>query len=574
MADANYSSGNDLNNPAVTMTPDQQAAKIAQMTGANPAPSSSPAPTPSAPLNPQDAANAAKYSTPLPPNDPASLNGARANPNYIGPTNWATLQKQYSPYQLSQATTKDAQGNLFWNPSVDINSVGKSSSAPQFTAPPSPPTPSTTNLSSTPSPDSSTITRTGSTNDLSTAISAAAKNYSTSSLLPAIDNLLKQQQQLQEQQKQAEQDKVDNISSRLDALGNSDAQQKALEASRTLFNVTQTINTLQTINSKIADATAALDQGLLYEQNQPVRMTLLTGRSAALKAQGEATVGALQSAAEVLKGNLTLASAYATDTANAIKEDTANQMSALNTLLSLHNNALIQLTKDEQDTVTARMTNLKAINDSIDKQTQDVFDLAKTNPSAFVQGGVTYTDTRDQAIAKMAPFMAATEQAKQAQDAAKSAADIAKTKADTTLAFADAKKAGVAAAGGTGGGTAPGGLEAFSAQIQTMLADPRNVSPSDAIKYLEQVMGRLLTAKEQTYIKSQFSAKRNIENTPLTAAGVKSLGYDPIKHPDYIGMTPAQIKAKQPTPDTSSGGSVLSSVGNFFSGIYNSIMGK
>lgn len=48
--------------------------------------------------------------------------GGKTNPLYIGSTNWANLQKQYTPYQLAQSTTKTKDG-IYWNPNVNIAEV-------------------------------------------------------------------------------------------------------------------------------------------------------------------------------------------------------------------------------------------------------------------------------------------------------------------------------------------------------------------------------------------------------------------------------------------------------------------
>lgn len=52
----------------------------------------------------------------------AGLNVSHIDPLYIGPTKWAKLQKQYTPYQLQQATIRINDG-IFWNPNVNIGSI-------------------------------------------------------------------------------------------------------------------------------------------------------------------------------------------------------------------------------------------------------------------------------------------------------------------------------------------------------------------------------------------------------------------------------------------------------------------
>jgi len=51
----------------------------------------------------------------------------------IGPTAWGNLQKQYTAYQLGQATTRDANGNISWNPNVHIEDTPRSAPVTQGT---------------------------------------------------------------------------------------------------------------------------------------------------------------------------------------------------------------------------------------------------------------------------------------------------------------------------------------------------------------------------------------------------------------------------------------------------------
>ena len=54
--------------------------------------------------------------------------GGQANPLYIGNTNWANLQKQYTPYQLQQATTRTKDG-IYWRSDVNIGDFSRSDPA-------------------------------------------------------------------------------------------------------------------------------------------------------------------------------------------------------------------------------------------------------------------------------------------------------------------------------------------------------------------------------------------------------------------------------------------------------------
>jgi hypothetical protein len=142
--------------------------------------------------------NAAKFSTPPPPGDPASLRGARDNQYYIGPTNFAKLQQQYTPYQIEQATVRNPSGDIFWNPEKNIASIPPSPSGTTALTPPAekPPLPSTQG-GATPSV---TMTTPGEGNELYRAQGAAAGQYLTG-IQKTIDDLLARQQADAAQQK-------------------------------------------------------------------------------------------------------------------------------------------------------------------------------------------------------------------------------------------------------------------------------------------------------------------------------------------------------------------------------------
>ena len=57
--------------------------------------------------------------------------GGQTNPLYIGSTNWANLQKQYTPYQLQQATIRTKDG-IFWNENINIAEIPRTDPTQQI----------------------------------------------------------------------------------------------------------------------------------------------------------------------------------------------------------------------------------------------------------------------------------------------------------------------------------------------------------------------------------------------------------------------------------------------------------
>lgn len=357
-----------------------------------------------APVDP-NTASIEKYGTPLPPNDPATLNGGRQNAGdlYIGPTNWSTLQQKYTPYQLERATQRDANGNISWRKDVDISKIPASGAGTPMT-PPTVGTPSATDVVAGSGPSTASLTGDGNSFDTSAALSASAQKY-LSGIDLALDNITKQQQAITEREKATAEagrtGAIDKIKGFFDSTSNTDA----LNAAREKYEVDQNFATLQDIRTKIATATSALEQGLIYEQDRPVRMAAMQGRTATLQKQGQATIGALKMGAEIVQGNLDFARMYADDTLAALKQDNLDQMNAADTLLNLYNDDLVRLDEKETEQLNYRKKLLEDENDRLEKGKDQIFSLAEQYPQSFTKAGVTFLDTPEQAMQKMLPLL-------------------------------------------------------------------------------------------------------------------------------------------------------------------------
>lgn len=260
-------------------------------------------------------------------------------------------------------------------------------------------------------PDASKLAASQPKNDLSSKISAVAGS-TLSATGKSIDALLAQQQAESAAEQAVAERNRDKVAGKIEDRVNSTAAQDALEAVNKKFNVDKTIAQLRDIQQKMVGAQEALEMGLIYEGSRGVRMGLLSGRQASLQKQGLAVIGALQGTAQVLQGNIDLARSYAATTIDAINADNTNAMNALNTLLTLYNNDLIDLKKDERDIISRRILALEDQNKILEANKQDVADLMVKFPTAFLDGGVTLLDTKEEALNKMLPKMSAMEMQK------------------------------------------------------------------------------------------------------------------------------------------------------------------
>lgn len=223
----------------------------------------------------------------------------------------------------------------------------------------------------------------------------------------AIDNLKQQQQDIVTKKKLEEEQKVKDLEAGIQKNVDSTDSADALKRDRELFKVEDTIRQLGDVNAKIAAAQDALNIGLVYEQGRPARLSLISGRSNTLKNQGLATIGALQGVASVLQGNVNLAKSYSDQTLLAIKEDNDRSINALNTLLTLHNDNLVSLTEEEKTITNERIAELKKQSDQLEQDKTDILNLMTQYPNEFLKAGITLTDTKDQAMEKLLPFLSA-----------------------------------------------------------------------------------------------------------------------------------------------------------------------
>jgi hypothetical protein len=259
-------------------------------------------------------------------------------------------------------------------------------------------------------PEPTTYVSTQKVTPFNERVSSVAEKTLTSSQFE-LDRLRSELQAINAKEQEVAKAKVEKYAGKIeDMVGANDAQ-KALEASNKKFKVEENIQLYSDIQSKLVEAQEALEFGLIYEKDRPARIKFITGAESTLMKQGLATIGALQGTAAVIKGNLDLARAFGDQTVNAITQDNEISFRALNVLLDLNNNELVQLKADEKALVEDRLAAIEEENARLQSNKDDVLNLMQTNPKAFLAGGVTLLDSKEQALQKMLPTMAEDEKA-------------------------------------------------------------------------------------------------------------------------------------------------------------------
>lgn len=355
-----------------------------------------------------------------------------------------------------------------------------------------------------------------------------------------IDSLLKQKQdQIAADKANATNEVAGYNKQYQDIIGKTDYSTKQKEIFDK-FQLDQKINDLTNIQNEIVAAKSALDQGLIYEGDRPIRQDLITGRQATLAAQGRARIGALQGAASVIQGNIGLVRAYADDTIRALKMDNDRSLNALNTLSTLANNKLVSLDKEEKNLINERIKNLKEGMDQVEKNKDQITNLMIKYPNAVVKGGVSYLDSPQEAILKMLPTLQEADRLKLALDQAK--LNQAKLKVSGGSGGSRRSSGG----GGVGGGTVP--TKANKKDVQEMLSfKQRGMTYEEAIlAYSDTIPMTFINSvypQEAAQAKKVLSPQQQVEGAAYS---------DVLRNPDqystnFVNGKP-QVSKNQPLP--------------------------
>jgi len=463
------------------------------------------------------------------------------SPNYIGATNWSSLQTQYTPYQLEQATTRDDQGNIFWNPEENISSIPAS----EPFKPPKNETISSDNLVGT-NEDVQYPDVPGAA-DFETR-NAVAEQY-LSGMDKAIDDIDKQQEATQAEAVQSQEGVVSGLKDRLASIVGATTRSDFLRQSEAKLEEQK--NALKNIRQKIVDATNAMNEGIIYEENRPVRASLLQGRSFNLQKQQQAKIESLKGVAELIKGNIDEARAYADRMVTALGDDLNDQEAALLTLLDLENADLITLRVDEKETINRRRQQLVDEATRLQTNKDTLVTMAENYPDSFAQSGATFMDTPEEALKKMLPFLSERERLELQQ-------------------LREQVEATSRSNRGSGGGGGSDILSLFDEEESQRIAAAYDagLSVEDTVRDLQSVMGGPLDTKQVNAVKNYFStqSKPGEGDQPLSIKDVSDAGWDVQAHPEYVGKTMSEILQMQ--NNQSEGEGWLSKGWNWVTGLF------
>ncbi len=366
--------------------------------------------------------------------------------------------------------------------------------------------------------------------DLSTKITQVA-NATLTSVQSTLDALLKDQEDTLNAEKIVAERRQKELEGKLEDMTDDTIYQDALKAIDKKFQIKAKIDQYSQISQRIVDAQEALNLGLVYEGGRPARMQLINGRTAQLRAQGLAVIGAMQGTAAVLKGGIDLAYAYGNATIQALKDDTARQTAALSTLLDLNSKKLVSLTEREQATIDARLTMIKERIDTLDKNKDDIMDMMIKFPDAFLKGNVNLLDSKESAYQKMLPHIAERDRIEwNLTIAAKQASGKAGSSAASAKAVTAAEKSQILQ------------LKAAGATYDEVVMAYGNTVD---IKYIADVFGRSVVPSGTTNSADLYGNFINPDGTPK--AGY-SVGLDKKGQPIIQAVKPASTGSSWSLP--------------------------
>jgi hypothetical protein len=217
---------------------------------------------------------------------------------YIGETNWAKLQKEYTPYQLEQSTMRIASGkgynDIYWDPNKNIADIPTQLSTSQIGTP----TPTTT-TTPTSTPTSTPTQEDEEINQVNTAPFVSMLDTTTKGTEKAIESIL-----TPTPTESKIEPKVEDIEKDYEQY-----QQKPADFQAELdkYGFQPNVDELQKLMPQIAAVKAEYDNLALQVQNQPISSRIIGGTMDRLQRQKAVELGGLSAMAQAYQGNIDMA---------------------------------------------------------------------------------------------------------------------------------------------------------------------------------------------------------------------------------------------------------------------------
>jgi hypothetical protein len=321
------------------------------------------------------------------------------DPLYIGATNWANLQQQYTPYQLSQATTRQwntntGQYDIYWNPAVNISSIPREMQVPTNTG-----NINTNNLTNQ--------TISGGTSFDNNTIANMFGSGQTSAYNAAMmlqqnrENALQQQMQSQQQQ-------YDQANMNLDQWLGRDVYQELL-AERNRQGYDEKLQLLNNYNSQLRDLTLDYQMGRQTIRRESRLESMTKGRNANIYEQyaNEATL--INNNIAGVQGQLDRIEKNTDKFFEFYSQQRQDMIDNYTSLRNMANQNIIDLSKEEREDIDRR---IDIMNTEVQRQDEQRNAKMEILMQAYQNGvdptkyGVSLTDDFETLMNKLGPAVA------------------------------------------------------------------------------------------------------------------------------------------------------------------------
>lgn len=219
--------------------------------------------------------------------------------------------------------------------------------------------------------------------------------------LANLNNQLLEYKQKEIEREQAEKDRLATEYETAGQISLYDKGEELMER----FQVEANLKLMQDLQKQGLDAYKTVQNAVDSYDSSTFLTSVVSGRKNQLVRQGLNVITSIQATAEIVKGNIDTGMDYVDQMVGYLDADRATQLNTYGSLLSLSNNKLITLKKDEKELIKANMDALKKEGERIQKDKDKVFDIYVADPYLANKASVYFTDTPKEAIEKISNFL-------------------------------------------------------------------------------------------------------------------------------------------------------------------------
>lgn len=169
---------------------------------------------------------------------------------------------------------------------------------------------------------------------------------------------------------------------------------------------------LSDLKTKMAQAQEALGLGMQQENGRIAPMSIIGRRQQLLVEQAQGKIGALAAIANVYADDLDQAWAVANLTIDSMNQDRQEKIDAYQFLITANESKIVNLKAEEKEAINSQIGILKEAQAKAEANKDKVMQLIMGNTMEAQSAGISLTDSYEEAVKKITPFLAKREQKK------------------------------------------------------------------------------------------------------------------------------------------------------------------